>query len=232
MNPMRMCGRRSLIALGVLWPLDAADVVSADTVLDRWWPVAVIAAGPVRRGRGAATWPVGPAAIMLSTHCCCWTNATWSTSTPCCGRRWRSSSASGCSSAAASAAPRRRPRRELLRQDLAAVCWAGREGRNIGPQHFWHARPDPLVVGGATLDISTRTDPGASWTALACSPEGVMSPRGGVVRPFGVDRCGLRGLRDKTHVRTPRRRAVAPVLNGGDGGFGGRVGQNHPDHGD
>lgn len=63
-NPMRVWLAGVLIALGGLWLLDAAAVLDAGAVIDRWWPVAVIAlallAAVAERRMG-----LGPTALLV-----------------------------------------------------------------------------------------------------------------------------------------------------------------------
>jgi len=64
-----------VVTLGVLFLLDTADVLRADRAIDRWWPVALIAAGlltlaerPRATVRGAILTGAGVLLLLFSTH--------------------------------------------------------------------------------------------------------------------------------------------------------------------
>ena len=226
MNPMRMWVAGVLIALGVLWLLDAADVVSADTVLDRWWPVAVIALGLIAAAAERRL-ALGPAAIMLVGALLLLDQldvvdvdaVLWPLVAVVVGV-WLLVSRS----------QRGRTRDDAgERQDVVALL-GGSQGRNRS-EHFRHANVS-AVFGGATLDMrDAHLDPGASVDALAVfGGVDVIVPEGWRVQLGGLPIFG--GYEDKTHPNgsTP---ADAPVLKvAATAVFGGVSVKNHPDHGD
>lgn len=151
-----------LIAVGVVWLLDAAHVLDGATTIDHWWPIAVIALGLVaalserRLGLGpvvlvvigalllfdqlrqkdlnAIVWPVVAIAIGLWLL---FNRGQW--------RQVRNE--------------------ESARQDVVAVLGAA-ASRNRS-KHFRHANVSALF-GGATLDMrDARLDAGATVDALA-----------------------------------------------------------------
>lgn len=225
MSPMRIWIAGVLIALGALWLLDAADVLSAPSVLDRWWPVAiivlaVIAALTERRltlgaavlfaigvlllvdhlgiaDLGALVWPV--VAILAGV----WLLANR-------GQLHRSRVAAGD------------------RQDVVAVL--GGSASRSRAEHFHHANLS-AVFGGATLDLrDAHLEPGATVDALALfGGADVLVPPGTRVSLSGLPIFG--GYDDKTRgdgelpPDAPELRVSATAI------FGGVTVKNFPEQG-
>jgi hypothetical protein len=181
-----------LIAVGVLWLLDAAGVLDASATLDHWWPVAVIAlgAGAAAAERRLSLGPtvlmvigalllvgqldvvevdavVWPAIAVLAGLWLLFNRGQWS----------------------------RVREQESPHQDVVALLGAA-ETKNRSP-HFHHANVS-AVLGGATLDMrDAHLDPGASVDALALfGGVDVIVPPGWRVELGGLPIFG--GYEDKT----------------------------------
>jgi hypothetical protein len=181
-----------LIAVGGLWLLDAANVLSAGPTIDHWWPVAVIALGLVTAAADRRLSP-GPVALMVigalllvgqlelvQVNAVIWPAVAILAGLWLLLNRGR----------------RSRAREEVNeRQDVVAVLGAA-ETRNRSP-HFRHANVS-AVFGGATLDMrDAQLDPGATVDALALfGGVDVIVPPGWRVELGGLPIFG--GYDDKT----------------------------------
>ena len=215
MSPMRIWIAGVLISLGALWLLDAAGVLSAPSVLDQWWPVAIIALAVVaavserRIGLGPAVlftigvlllfdqlgvadlgallWPV--VAILAGV----WLLANR-------GQLHRSRVTGGD------------------RQDVMAVL--GGSATRSRSEHFRHGNVS-AVFGGATLDLrEAHIEPGASVDAMALfGGADVLVPPGTRVSLTGLPIFG--GYDDKTRgdgelpADAPELRVSATAIFGG-----------------
>ena len=181
-----------LIAVGVLWLLDAADVLDAATTIDRWWPVAVIALGLVaaaserRLGLGPAALVVIGALLLVGQLDVVDVDAiVWPIVAIVAGVWLLFNRGQGS----------RVREQESPRQDVVALLGAA-ETKNRSP-HFQHANVS-AVLGGATLDMrDAHLDPGASVDALALfGGVDVIVPPGWRVELGGLPIFG--GYEDKT----------------------------------
>lgn len=181
-----------LIAVGVLWLLDAADVLDAGTTIDRWWPVAVIALGLVaaaserRLGLGPVALVVIGALLLVGQLDVVDVDAiVWPIVAIVAGL-WLLFNRGQQS---------RVREQESPRQDVVALLGAA-ETKNRSP-HFQHANVS-AVLGGATLDMrDAHLDPGASVDALALfGGVDVIVPPGWRVELGGLPIFG--GYEDKT----------------------------------
>ena len=181
-----------LIAVGVLWLLDAADVLDAGTTIDHWWPVAVIALGLVaaaserRLGLGPAALVVIGALLLVGQLDVVDVDAiVWPIVAIVAGL-WLLFNRGQWS---------RVREQESPRQDVVALLGAA-ETKNRSP-HFQHANVS-AVLGGATLDMrEAHLDPGASVDALALfGGVDVIVPPGWRVELGGLPIFG--GYEDKT----------------------------------
>lgn len=205
MSPIRAWFAAVLIAVGGLWLLDAANVLSAGPTIDHWWPVAVIALGLAtaaadrRMSLGPVVLVVIGALLLVGQLDLVQVDAIiWPVVAIIAGlwlllNRER----------------RNRARDEVSdRQDVVAVLGAA-ETRNRSP-HFRHANVS-AVFGGATLDMrDAQLDPGATVDALALfGGVDVIVPPGWRVELGGLPIFG--GYDDKTagHGNVP---PDAPVL--------------------
>lgn len=215
MSPLRIWIAGVLIALGAVWLLDAANVLSAPDVIGQWWPLAIIGLavlaalterrvtlGPValfvigslllidRLGAvdlGAVIWPTVAilAGLWLLVH----------------RGQWRG-------------------RREDVadREDVVALL-GGSETRSRST-HFQHANVS-AVLGGATLDLrEAHLEPGASVDALALfGGTDVIVPPGTRVTITGLPLFG--GYDDKTRTDgqlpadAPQLKVSATAIFGG-----------------
>jgi hypothetical protein len=205
MSPMRIWLAALLIAVGGVWLLDAADVLSAPDVIDRWWPLAVIALAVIaaaterRFGLGPMVlFTIGvlllagqllevdlgtivwPAAAILAGFWLLLRRGQWG------GEREQTSD----------------------RQDVVALLGASNT-RSRAP-HFRHANVS-AVLGGATLDLrDAHLEPGARVDALALfGGVDVIVPEGWRVTLSGLPIFG--GYEDKTRG-DGRLSPDAPVL--------------------
>lgn len=190
MRPMRIWFGTMLVVLGVLWLLDAGGVLDAQDLLDRWWPLAVLAlAGLAMAAERRVT--LGPlvlagiGAVLLidqlefvDTGTVVWPviaviAGVWIILDL--GRRWTSPA--------------------LERQNTFALL-GGSDIKNHSA-HFRHANVS-AVFGGATLDLrSAHLDPGARVDALALfGGVDVIVPPGWRVALDGLPIFG--GYEDKT----------------------------------
>jgi predicted membrane protein len=224
---MRLWIAGVLIALGGVWLLDAAGVLTANSVLDRWWPVAVIALALI----AAATerrLSLGPAALLVigvlllidQLDLVDVAAILWPVVAVVIGL-WLILSSRG----------RRARLREQAadRQDVVALL-GGSQSKNRA-EHFRHANVS-AVFGAATLDMrDAHLDPGASVDALAVfGGVDVIVPEGWRVQLGGLPIFG--GYEDKTH-KNGTTSPDAPVLKvGATAIFGGVAVKNRPDHGD
>lgn len=215
MSPMRIWVAGVLIALGAVWLLDAADVLSAPSVLDQWWPVAIIALAVIaalteRRlslgpavlftigvlllvdqlgiaDLGALVWPV--IAILAGV---------WLLANRASLQRNRTTAGD--------------------RQDVVAVL--GGSATRSRAQHFTHGNVS-AVFGGATLDLrEAHLDPGATVDALALfGGADVLVPPGTRVNLTGLPIFG--GYDDKTRgdgelpPDAPQLKVAATAIFGG-----------------
>lgn len=192
MSPVRIWFAAVLIAVGGLWLLDAANVLSAGPTIDHWWPVAVIALGLVTAVADRRLSP-GPVALivigalllvgqleLVQVNAVIWPVVAILAGLWLLVNRGR----------------RSRTREEVSeRQDVVAVLGAA-ETRNRSP-HFRHANVS-AVFGGATLDMrDAQLDPGATVDALALfGGVDVIVPPGWRVELGGLPIFG--GYDDKT----------------------------------
>jgi hypothetical protein len=181
-----------LVVFGGLWLLDALEVLDAGAVIDRWWPLAVIALGAA----GAVTQrrlSLGPVVVMgigtvllvdqlvevdmdaylwplLAVAVGGWLLVTL-------GRRGA-------------------PAPSSVDRESTFALFGGSETRNRSP-HFQHANV-AAVMGGATLDLrEAHVDPGARVDALALfGGVDVIVPQGTRVALHGLPVFG--GYGDKT----------------------------------
>jgi branched-subunit amino acid ABC-type transport system permease component len=181
-----------LIALGLVWLLDAADALSAPEVLDRWWPVALIALAVIaaiserRVGLGPAVLFVVGGLLLVDQLDLVEVGAIlWPSVAVVAGvwlllhrGRWGGE-------------------REQVsdRQDVVALL--GGSSTKSRAAHFRHADVFALF-GGATLDLrDAHLDPGASVEALAVfGGVDVIVPEGWRVTVSGLPIFG--GYEDKT----------------------------------
>jgi hypothetical protein len=224
MNPMRTWLAVVLIALGGVWLLDAADVLSADAVVGRWWPVAVIALALLaavaerRMGLGpTALLVIGVLLLVDQLDVVEVDRILWPLIAVVVGV-WL----------LVSRGRRARLREQATdRQDVVALL-GGSQSRNRS-EHFRHANVS-AVLGGATLDMrEAHLEPGASVDALAVfGGVDVIVPEGWRVQLGGLPIFG--GYEDKTH-KFGALAVDAPVLKvGATAIFGGVTVKNHPDH--
>jgi hypothetical protein len=192
MSPIRMWFAGVLIALGVVWLLDAADILDGGTTVDRWWPVAVIALGLVaaaserRLGLGPVVLVVIGALLLVDQLDVLDVEAiVWPVVAIVAGL-WLLFNRGQWSRVREQDSPR---------QDVVALLGAA-EAKSRSP-HFRHANVSALF-GGATLDMrDARLDPGASVDALALfGGVDVIVPPGWRVDLGGLPIFG--GYEDKT----------------------------------
>ena len=174
---------------------------SANTVIDRWWPVAVIALAAARR-LAERRMGLGPTALLVigvlllvdqldlvDVDRILWPLVAVA----------RRRLAAGEPRAAGPGCASRRPTART-----SSPCSAGSQSRNRS-EHFRHANVS-AVLGGATLDMrEAHLDPGASVDALAVfGGVDVIVPEGWRVQLGGLPIFG--GYEDKTREdRAPGR---------------------------
>lgn len=192
MRPMRVWIGGTLVALGVLWLLDAADVLAAGSLIERWWPVAILALAVLaavaerRVSIGPAVLALIGAILLVDQLALVDADAiVWPTVAVIVGV-WLVFDLG------------RRRGRELQaadRQDVFALL-GGSQTKNRS-QHFEHANVS-AVLGGATLDLrEAHPEPGARVDALALfGGVDVIVPKGWRVALGGLPIFG--GYEDKT----------------------------------
>lgn len=205
MSAIRTWFAAVLIAVGGLWLLDTANVLSAGPTIDHWWPVAVIALGLLAAAADRRLSPgpvvlVGIGALLLvgqldlvQVDAVIWPVIAIAAGLWLLFNRGRGA----------------RAREEVSeRQDVVAVLGAA-ETRSRSP-HFRHANVS-AVLGGATLDMrDAQLDPGATVDALALfGGVDVIVPPGWRVELGGLPIFG--GYDDKT-AGSSDIRPDAPVL--------------------
>jgi hypothetical protein len=215
MRPLRVWLGSLLLALGVVWVLDAAGVLSADAVISRWWPIAVVALGLLAL-IGERRLAPGPIVVIVIGSVLLVDQLT---SVDVGGIIWGGVViAIGAWLLIDFARPRSRDQRVSETQDVFALL-GGSHGSNRSP-HFRHA--DVLaVLGGATLDLRGSTPaPGARVDALALfGGVDVIVPTGWRVEVSGLPIFG--GYQDKTGgdrdlpPDAPQLKVVATALFGG-----------------
>lgn len=215
MKPLRLWLGSLFIALGVVWLLDAVGVLSADTVIARWWPVAVIGLGVVALvgERRLAPGPV----VLLTIGTILLVNQL--TSINISGVVWGGVVILvGAWLMIDYARPRTRDPRASETQDVFALL-GGSHSSNRS-EHFRHADIS-AVLGGATLDLREAVPaPGARVDALALfGGVDVIVPTGWRVEISGLPIFG--GYQDKTGgdrglaADAPVLKVVATALFGG-----------------
>lgn len=191
-KPLRLWLGSLLLALGVVWLLDAAGLLSADAVISGWWPIAVIGLGVLALvgERRLAPGPIILLAIggvllidqlsLIGVGGIVWGGVVI---------------AVGAWLLVDSARPRARDQRVSDTQDVFAL-FGGSHTSNRS-EHFRHADVS-AVLGGATLDLREATPaPGARVDALALfGGVDVIVPSGWRVQVSGLPIFG--GYQDKT----------------------------------
>ncbi len=223
MSPMRIWIASVLIAVGAVWLLDAANVLSAPDVLDTWWPVAIIALAVIaavserRVSLGAAVLFVIGALLLVDQLGAVDLGAViWPVIAILAGV-WLLS---------------HRAHLHGTREDIAeredVVALLGGSQTKSRSEHFQHANVS-AVLGGATLDLrDAHLEPGASVDALALfGGTDVIVPPGTRVTISGLPIFG--GYDDKTR-RDGELPADAPALKvSATAIFGGVSVKNTPD---
>jgi hypothetical protein len=215
MRPVRIWAAGVLILLGVLWLLDAADVLDAGTLIGRWWPVALIALAVLAAVAERRLAP-GPVVLLLIGVLLLVGNLTtidagtvvWPVVAILLG---------------VSLLARRGPWNPVREgsddeQDVLAV-FSSSKARNRSP-HFRHADVS-AVFGGASLDLAgARPEPSARVDALALfGGVDILVPPGWRVRISGLPVFG--GYEDKTRTvgelppDAPELRVFATAVFGG-----------------
>lgn len=215
MRPLRLWLGTLLLALGAVWVLDAAGVLSASTVMGRWWPIVVVALGLLALigERRLAPGPI----VVLTVGIILLVDQIASVDIS--GIVWGGVViAIGAWLLIDFARPRSGNRRVSETQDVFALL-GGSQSSNRSA-NFRHA--DVLaVLGGATLDLRGCTPaPGARVDALAVfGGVDVIVPSGWCVEVSGLPIFG--GYQDKTGgdrvlpPDAPRLKVVAAALFGG-----------------
>ncbi|MGJ7450411.1 LiaF transmembrane domain-containing protein [Aquipuribacter sp. MA13-6] len=195
-----------LVALGGLWLLDATEVLDAGPVLERWWPLAVVALGAVgavsqrRLGLGPVV-VIGIGVVLLVDRL---------VETDVDVYLWPLLAVAVGVYLLLSVGRRRPTDPSSPGGDSTFALFGGSETRSRSP-HFQHANV-AAVMGGATLDLrEARVDPGARVDALAVfGGVDVIVPAGTRVALHGLPVFG--GYEDKT-VADGGLPADAPVLD-------------------
>ena len=195
-----------LVVLGGLWLLDAADVLSADEVVDEWWPVALMAlaglAAAVERRVGLGplvVFGVGAVLLVDQLEVVDLGEVVWPLLAVGVGV-WL----------LLDLGRRHRPLPAEAETTGTFALFGGSQTKNRS-QHFRHANV-AAVLGGATLDLrEAQVDPGAHVDALALfGGVDVLVPRGWRVDLGGLPVFG--GYEDKTTSDGPLP-PDAPVLS-------------------
>jgi hypothetical protein len=214
-KPLRLWLGSVLITLGIVWLLDAAGVLSADTVIGRWWAIAVIALGLLAL-IGERRLAPGPIILLLIGSVLLVNQLT---SIDIGGIVWGGVViVIGAWLLIAFARPRTRDPRVSETQDVFALLGGSHSSNRSG--HFRHADVS-AVLGGATLDLREATPaPGARVDALALfGGVDVIVPTGWRVEVSGLPIFG--GYQDKTggdrglEPDAPVLKVVATALFGG-----------------
>jgi predicted membrane protein len=205
MSPVRIWFAGLLITIGVLWLLDAANVLAAGPLIDRWWPLAVMAlaaaaaAAERRLSLGPVVLFVIGALLLVDQLALASVDALiWPVIAILAGL-WL----------LVNRGQRHRMSGQVTdRPDVVAVL-GGAETVTRSP-HFRHANVS-AVFGGATLDMrEAHLDPGATVDALALfGGVDVIVPKGWRVELGGLPIFG--GYEDKT-VGDGELLPDAPVL--------------------
>ncbi|MGZ4508050.1 MAG: LiaF transmembrane domain-containing protein [Blastococcus sp.] len=192
MSPLRVWLAGVLITLGVLWLLDAANVLDAGSTIDHWWPVAVMAlavcaAVAERRISLGPTvlFVIGTLMLVNQLDVAKVDAVVWPVIAILAGI-WLLANRTGWGRAREQGSDR---------PDVVAVL--GGAETSARSQHFRHANVS-AVFGGATLDMrEAHLDPGASVDALALfGGVDVIVPKGWRVDLGGLPIFG--GYEDKT----------------------------------
>ena len=215
MSPMRIWIASVLIALGAVWLLDAANVLSAPDVLDTWWPVAIIALAVIaavserRVSLGAGVlFVIGSLLLVDQLGAVDLGAVIWPIIAILAGV-WLLSHRGRLHGTREDTADR---------QDVVALL-GGSESRNRS-EHFHHANVS-AVLGGATLDLrEAHLEPDASVDALALfGGTDVIVPPGTRVTLSGLPIFG--GYDDKTRGNgelppdAPKLKVSATAIFGG-----------------
>ena len=223
MSPMRIWVAGVLIALGALWLLDAVDVLSAPTVLDHWWPVAIIALAVIaalterRLSLGPAVlFTIGVLLLVDQLEIADLGALIWPVV----------AILAGVWLLANRGALQRNRVTADDRQDVMAVL--GGSATHSRSQHFSHGNVS-AVFGGATLDLrEAHLEPGATVDAMALfGGADVIVPPGTRVNLTGLPIFG--GYDDKTRsdgelpADAPQLKVSATAI------FGGVTVKNFPD---
>jgi hypothetical protein len=215
MRPLRLWLGILLLALGVVWVLDAGGVLSADDLISRWWPIVVVALGLLALigERRLAPGPIVVLAVGIVLL------VDQMVSVDISGIVWGGVAvAIGAWLLFDVALPRAGDQRGSETQDVFALL--GGSHCSNRSANFRHA--DVLaVLGGATLDLRGCTPaPGARVDALAVfGGVDVIVPKGWSVEVSGLPIFG--GYQDKTGgdrvlpADAPRLKVVAGALFGG-----------------
>lgn len=200
-----------VVALGVLFLLDSADVLDAGTTIDHWWPVAIIALGALQLMQGeravVQAWlliAAGGVLLLFTTETVegdVW-NYIWPLAIIAVGlallTRWRGTA---------------RPPVDAAADDtLIATGIFGGPSVATGSQRF-HSASLTAIFGGVTLDLRSAcpAPEGAVVTATAAfGGIDILVPRGWNITTSGTPLFG--GVEDKTDhsADTP---ADAPTLH-------------------
>ena len=215
MSPVRAWFAGLLIVVGVLWLLDAADVLDAGTLIDRWWPVAVIALG-VLAAVAERRLGLGPLVVVLiGVLLLIGSLTTLDLGTII----WPAVAILFGISLLARRGPWNPVReREEEHQEVLAVL-SSSKARNRSP-HFRHANVS-AIFGGAVLDLTdAHPEPDARVDALALfGGVDVLVPPGWRIVLSGLPIFG--GYEDKTRADgelpadAPQLRVFATAVFGG-----------------
>lgn len=200
-----------VVALGVLFLLDSADVLDAGTAIDKWWPVAIVALGALQLVQGAAATLNAWLLIIAGGVLLLFTTGTvegdvwdyiWPLAIIAVGlallTRWRGSATAPVDATADDA--------------LTATGIFGGPTVATGSQRF-HSASLTAIFGGVTLDLrGARPAPeGAVITATAAfGGIDILVPRGWNITTSGTPLFG--GVDDKTD-HAPDTPADAPTLH-------------------
>jgi hypothetical protein len=204
MSPVRTWIALLLIAVGGLWLADTAGLVDAGSVLDTWWPLALVllaAVTALAEGRIST----GPVVVGLIGVLLLLPRVTDTAAAPV---FWACAAIAG--GALLLARYTRRPRGEEAAGSGSTVAVFSGARQVVHSDHFRHADVS-AVFGGATLDLrEAHLDPGATVDATAVfGGVDVLVPPGWRVELSGLPLFG--GYDDKTRGPLPPP-ADAPVL--------------------
>lgn len=215
MKPLRLWFGSVLIALGAVWLLDAAGVLSAEVMIGRWWPVAVIALA-VTALVGERRPAPGPA-VLLVIGGALLANQLTSINI---GRIVWGGVVIGIGAWLLIDVARPQSRKPLSSETQDVFALLGGSHSSNRSARFRHA--DVMaVLGGATLDLRDATPaPGARVDALALfGGVDIVVPEGWRVEMSGLPILG--GYQDKTGGAggpapdAPALKVVATALFGG-----------------